>query len=70
VAYFSRLRRWLTFGSVIALTTGAARAQFPEIFEGAPDHPAIGYPQPSHDPVAELNRKIQEGGVELQPLVI
>ena len=66
VAYFSRLRRWLTFGSVIALTTGAARAQFPEIFEGAPDHPAIGYPQPSHDPVAELNRKIQEGGVELR----
>src|SRR5215471_17547146 len=32
VAYFSRLRRWLTFGIVIALTTAAGWAQFPEIF--------------------------------------
>jgi hypothetical protein len=66
VAYFSRIRRWLTFTSVIALTTGAARAQFPEIFEGTPEHPAIGYPQPAHDPVADLNQKIQEGKAELR----
>jgi hypothetical protein len=66
VAYFSRIRRWLTFGSVIALTTAAGWAQFPEIFEGQPEHPAIGYSQPSHDPAAELNRKIQEGAVELR----
>ena len=66
VAYFLRMRRWLVFGSVIAVTMGAARAEFPEIFEGMPDHPAIGYSQPAHDPVAELNQKILEGKVELQ----
>jgi hypothetical protein len=36
-----------------------------ESFEGSPDHPAIGYGQPPNDVVAALNRKIQEGSLEL-----
>jgi hypothetical protein len=61
-----RMRRWLPFGSLTILMTAAGWAELPEAFEGSADHPAIGYSQPAHDPVAELNQKLQEGKVELR----
>ena len=35
-------------------------------FDGSPDHPAIQYQRPPQDPVAALNRKIQDGSVVLK----
>jgi hypothetical protein len=66
VAHFSRMRRWSLLAGMLGLCVGAGRAEFPEMFEGLPDHPAIAYPQPAHDAVAELNQKIPEGKVELR----
>jgi hypothetical protein len=44
-----------------------AIAQFDGLFDGSPEHPSIDYAdRPVRDPVAELNRKIQEGAVELK----
>jgi len=44
-----------------------AVAQFDNWFDGSPEHPSIGYAdRPARDPVAELNRKVQEGSVELK----
>jgi hypothetical protein len=63
VAYFSRR---LVLGTIAIIIATVGWAEFPEIFEASPDHPAIGYPQPAHDPVAELNQRIQEGRVELR----
>ena len=62
------MRRWLLFGSLTILMTAAGWAELPEAFEGSADHPAIGYSQPAHDPVAELNQRLQEGKVELRCL--
>jgi hypothetical protein len=43
-----------------------AFAGFEGLFDGMPDHPTIQYAtQPVKDPVAELNRGIQEGKVQL-----
>lgn len=44
-----------------------AAAQFDGLFDGSPEHPSIDYAgRPVRDPVAELNRKVQEGTVELK----
>jgi hypothetical protein len=44
-----------------------AAAQFDDWFDGSPEHPSIDYAgRPASDPVAELNRKVQEGAVELK----
>jgi hypothetical protein len=44
-----------------------AGAQFDDWFDGSPEHPSIGYAErPARDPVAELNRKVQKGTVELK----
>ena len=60
------MRYWILCSSLIGLAVTAAWAELPEAFEGSTDHPAIGYSQPAHDPVSELNQKIQEGKVELK----
>lgn len=45
----------------------SAVAQFDGLFDGSPEHPSIDYAdRPVTDPVAELNRKVQEGAVELK----
>ena len=45
----------------------SAVAQFDALFDGSPEHPSIDYAdRPVRDPVAELNRKVQEGTVELK----
>lgn len=44
-----------------------AVAQFDGLFDGSPEHPSIDYvDRPARDPVAELNRKVQDGSVELK----
>ena len=44
-----------------------AVAQFDGLFDGSPEHPSIEYSdRPARDPVAELNRKVQDGAVELK----
>ncbi len=54
---------WLAGLTIVAATAGLGA--FEELFDGAPDHPAIGYQNPSKDPVAELNRKLLEGAAQL-----
>jgi hypothetical protein len=45
----------------------SAVAQFDGLFDGSPEHPSIDYAdRPARDPVAELNRRVQEGTVELK----
>ena len=45
----------------------SAVAQFDGLFDGSPEHPSIDYAdRPARDPVAELNRKVQDGAVELK----
>jgi hypothetical protein len=45
----------------------AALAGLDGAFLGSPDHPAIGYlVRPVNDPVARLNRKIQDGQIQLK----
>jgi len=45
----------------------SAVAQFDGWFDGSPEHPSIDYAdRPVRDPVAELNRKIQQGAVEVK----
>jgi hypothetical protein len=47
--------------------SASAVAQFDGLFDGSPEHPAIEYAdRPVRDPVAELNRKVQTGAVELK----
>jgi hypothetical protein len=58
--YFLALAIGMTFSP-------PAVAQFDNLFDGSPEHPSIGYAdRPVRDPVAELNRKIQDGAVELK----
>jgi hypothetical protein len=56
---------WIAIG-LLAAAALSAYYGLSESFEGSPDHPAIGYDQPPNDPVAALNRKLQEGSVELK----
>jgi hypothetical protein len=58
--------RGVILGTLLVFLATVGWAEFPEIFEASPDHPAIGYPEPAHDPVAQLDQKIQEGRVELR----
>ncbi len=45
----------------------SAVAQFDGLFDGSPEHSSIEYAdRPVRDPVAELNRKVQEGSVDLK----
>ena len=54
----------LAIGVTLSLS---AAAQFDGLFDGSPEHPSINYAdRPAKDPVAELNRKIQEGTIELK----
>jgi hypothetical protein len=54
----------LAIGVIFSLS---AAAQFDGLFDGSPEHPSIDYAdRPVKDPVAELNRKVQEGTVELK----
>jgi hypothetical protein len=54
----------LAIGVIFSLP---AVAQFDDWFDGSPEHPSIDYAgRPVRDPVAELNRKVQEGAVELK----
>jgi hypothetical protein len=59
------MRRLFWIAGLITVTAFAAYGAFEELFDGAPEHPAIGYQGRSSDPVAELNRKIQEGAAQL-----
>jgi len=60
-----RLAPWIAAG--IAVTAVAAFADLEGVFPGGLDHPAIEYAtRPLRDPIAELNRKIQDGSVELR----
>ncbi len=52
--------------AILSVTAAAAFEELGGAFDGSPEHPAIGYPKPSKDAVAELNRKIQEGAVVLK----
>jgi hypothetical protein len=54
-------------GVTLSTVIAAAFQELGGAFDGSPEHPAIGYPQPSNDLVAALNRKIQEGSVMLKP---
>ena len=57
--------QWTIAGIFIASTGSAAYEELGGVFDGTPEHPAIGYEQPSNDPVAALNRKLQDGSVKL-----
>src|SRR6266851_5168002 len=60
-----RRTAWLAAGVIVSMA--AASAELGDLFFGSPDHPAIGYSrQPVTDPVAELNRRIQDGKVHLE----
>src|ERR1700745_1924825 len=55
-----------TAAIIVSVMAGAAAASMGQLTErplaGALAHPAIGYyTQPTHDPVAELNRRIDDG---------
>lgn len=51
----------------VLASAALAFAGFEGLFDGMPDHPAIQYAtQPVKDPVAELNRGIQDGKVQLK----
>jgi hypothetical protein len=58
---------WIAVG--VLAVCACATAFYEELggaFDGAPDHPAIGYQKPSTDAVAALNEKIAEGSVVLK----
>ena len=68
--------RWTTpaVGATVAAAAtfaglvGPMLAQEPrmDVFVESRDHPAIGYStRPSHDPIAELDRKLRAGGAQL-----
>ncbi|HEY4362283.1 MAG TPA: hypothetical protein VGN17_15010 [Bryobacteraceae bacterium] len=50
----------------IILATSSLSQGLSGAFDGSPDHPAIHYERPSQDPVAALNRRIQEGSLVLK----
>lgn len=53
--------------ATVVIFSASAVAQFDGLFDGSPEHPAIEYAdRPGRDPVAELNRKVQKGTVELK----
>ena len=55
---------------LLLIVTGAlALGDLAGVFTGALDHPAIEYPtRPVHDPVAELNKKLDKGtSLEFEP---
>jgi len=59
------MRRLLWLAGLTIAAAAAGLGAFEELFDGAPDHPAIGYQKLSKDPVAELNRKLLEGAAQL-----
>ncbi len=61
--------RMAWIASLILLAAGSAAAFYEGsdgVFEGLPEDPAIGYPGPTQDPVANLNLKLEAGSVELK----
>jgi hypothetical protein len=61
------MRRAILLATGLAVSIGALFAELSGAFDGSPDHPAIGYSaRPANDRVAELNRKIQRGTVQLR----
>jgi hypothetical protein len=59
-----RLAPWIAAGIVV--TAVGAFADLEGVFGGGLNHPAIEYAtRPLRDPIAELNRKIQDGSVQL-----
>ncbi len=58
---------WLAAGAIATIGCATAFEDLDGVFQGSPDHPAIQYGAlPSHDPVADLNRKLQAGEAELK----
>jgi hypothetical protein len=57
--------RWVSWiAAGVLFVSASARAFYEDlggVFEGDPEHPAIGYQGPTSDPVAALNRKIWAG---------
>jgi hypothetical protein len=61
-----RLTVWLLCGS-IGIAIAASGKRDDGVFLLSPDHPAILYTTiPTNDPIAELNRELQESKVHLQ----
>ena len=60
-----RAAHWAA-AAVLAIAVSAANAELDGGFDGSPEHPAIQYFAPAHDPVAELNQKLQDGSAELK----
>ena len=58
---------WFALGLLVAAVAGVYAQVSDGLFSALPSHPAIEYAmRPVNDPVAALNRKIQEGAVKLQ----
>jgi hypothetical protein len=54
----------MRLAALLLITGFAALAELTGVFTGALDHPAIAYEsRPVHDPVAELNQKLNAGGM-------
>src|SRR5579863_984137 len=53
-------------GMFLAAACAGAYEELGGVFDGTPEHPAIGYEQPSNDVVARLNRKLQDGSIVLK----
>ena len=60
-----RASHWVA-AAVLGIAASSLFAELDGGFDGSPEHPAIQYFGPAHDPVAELNRKLQDGSVELK----
>lgn len=58
------MRRGIVF--LVPALAACALAELGGVFEGSRDDPAIHYAAPSHDAIIALNRKIQEGAVQLK----
>jgi len=60
--------RWIAAG--LLMSAAACLAELGDTVSPSPDHPAIGYfnylKHSLRDPVSELNRKLQQGAVQLQ----
>ena len=63
------MRRTAWIAAVLIVSAAAVYAELADKLAPSPDHPAIEYfnylKHPSHDPVAELSRKIDQGAVPL-----
>jgi hypothetical protein len=61
------MRHAVLLVAILIVTVAAAFGDLEGLFDPGPDHPAIGYAtRPAKDPVSKLNRKIQEGKVQLR----